>query len=343
MTKLKISQKQYETILLREQETRLNARTAILNEKTSENTNLIKEDWRGVVLGVALMLGVNLTGQNKILAQNAVKNAGIMKRIKSTIEDEDKTKELIKSFEEKGMGDPSTRFADNAEKITDAFNKFASDNKLSIKVNTKAVYNLQDLKSGDYSLLPAVDEVSTEEKILIKIQDTIEIELGSNNLFNNGGYTLSPGGKDVLSIAIQEFEKKGGKIENLVIETSSDSTPTPKLKDNDDPTGNIKLCELRTRSVSDLINSIDSGISMTHREIPNNGFHVSQKNDEVNYVKLTVVAVFEQEGKPEEIIKNYRKELTKVLKDITSSNNITGKVSFNNKKFKCKKTDCSTF
>jgi hypothetical protein len=53
-----------------------------------------------VVLGVAMLCGI-ITGQNKEIADNAVKDPTIMAEIKATLEDEVKISELIDSLLER--------------------------------------------------------------------------------------------------------------------------------------------------------------------------------------------------------------------------------------------------
>ena len=93
MTKIKITSEQYKSILLREQENRLNASGNVLNENLELGPELLEEGWKEVLLGVALLMGVGLTGINKTMAQNALKDEQTMSQIKATLEDENKTRE----------------------------------------------------------------------------------------------------------------------------------------------------------------------------------------------------------------------------------------------------------
>ena len=131
MTKIRITSEQYKSILLREQESRLNASKNVLNENIDLGPELLEEGWKDVLLGVALLMGVGLTGVNKAVAQDALKNNQTMAQIKATLEDENKTRELARAYEEKGMKNPDSLLAKNAEKIKDNFNKVADDNKIN--------------------------------------------------------------------------------------------------------------------------------------------------------------------------------------------------------------------
>lgn len=381
MSKLKITQKQYDLIILHERDYRLNAVTSLLNENLDQSTELLEEGWREVVLGIAMMLGVGLTGHNKLMAQDAVKNQETMSQIKSTLEDEDKLGELVDALKSKGFKNPEAALSTNAEKVSDAFNRVSKNNKLGYKVDVKVVNNLQGLSGKlrqGYSLKnieTTTDTVPNENQEIVTILDTMEINLGSDNLFVTGGYTLSQGGVDTLKMTIDAIEKQGGVIKSVDIESSTDAERITKFISKDDVTGNIKLANLRSQSISNELNSLGVNTDITHREIPNNGsdvvstkeFSNAAKNTELitalrdktvnfRYVKLKIVVLFEskvvdKQEPPANIIKNYRFELVKVIESIGKTQDISSKTHFKNKKIKCnrskgktpKSVSCSTF
>ena len=365
MTKIRITSEQYKSILLREQESRLNASKNVLNENIDLGPELLEEGWKDVLLGVALLMGVGLTGVNKAVAQDALKNNQTMAQIKATLEDENKTRELARAYEEKGMKNPDSLLAKNAEKIKDNFNKVADDNKINYKVSNTVVDNLTSLDiqlARGYALKKA--EISSDTtkgnvtRTIVTIKDTVELELGNDNLFITGGYTLSSNGVNVITSAMDSIKASGGRIISVNIESSTDAERVLKFKTDEDPTGNIQLAGLRTKSVSNLITDLDSNVSITHREIPNNGSDVVStnqflkvKDDKValealryktskyRYVKIKMVVEYKQELPeenpiPEKIVQKYRFELAKVF--ITSDNK--NKVTFKNKKVSCKRS-----
>jgi outer membrane protein OmpA-like peptidoglycan-associated protein len=370
MTKIKITKTQYNTILLREQEIRLKASSNVLNENIATDPELLEEGWKEVVLGVAMMLGVGLTGQNKAMAQDAVKNATTMAQIKATLEDENKVAELSDLLEKKGMKNADDKLASNAEQVMDQFNEIAKNNKIKYHVDTKVVKNLQQLKgklSQGYALKNA--EISTDTvqgqqaPTPISIIDTMEVNLGSDNLFVTGGFTLSSAGKDTIKTAIDEIAKQGGKIQSVEIESSTDAEQILKFITKDDPTGNIKLSNLRTQSITNELTQLGVNSNITHREIPNNGSDVvstqefkkytnnpkateqlREKTADFRYVKIKIIATFSTDtivpqDTPPSFIKHYRFELVKVIENSGKTlKRKTGKVvDFPHKKYKCKK------
>lgn len=235
MPKLKITQEQYNRILLHERESRLKGSSELINENLDESTQLLEEGWKEIVLGVAMMMGVGLTGQNKAVAQNAVKNSETMAQIKATLEDSSKTAELVDLLKQKGMKDPESKLAQNAEKVMDAFNRIAADDDIKYKVDTKVVSNLQSLKGKlgqGYAVKNAEmssDTIKAEQKAPISVTDTMEINLGSDNLFVTGGFTLSKAGEDTIKMAIEAVEAQGGKIQSVEIESSTDAEENTKI------------------------------------------------------------------------------------------------------------------
>ena len=366
MPKLKITQEQYNRILLHERESRLKASSDLITENLDESTQLLEEGWKEIVLGVAMMMGVGLTGQNKAVAQNAVKNSETMAQIKATLEDSSKTAELVDLLKQKGMKDPESKLAQNAEKVMDAYNRIAADDDIKYKVDTKVVTNLQSLKGKlgqGYAVKNSeisTDTVKTEEKAPITVTDTMEINLGSDNLFVTGGFTLSPAGEDTIKMTIDAIKANGGKIQSIEIESSTDAEEIQKFRTKEDPTGNIKLANLRTQSITNTLDSLGVNSNVTHREIPNNGAEVvstqefqkyakdpkataklREKTSEYRYVKLKIIATFESDTVKNEpvlnVIKNYRFELVKVIESTGKTHKIKSKTTFHHKKYKCSK------
>lgn len=382
MTRIKITKDQYKSLMLHE--CIHYSDNTVLNETLEHNLELLEEGWREVVLGVAMMLGLNLSGQNKAMAQHSVKDAKTMAQIKNTLEDANKTKELVDLLKEKGMKDPEGVLSKNAEKVIDNFNKIAKDDKLQYTIDVKGVNNLQSLNKalGQGYALTGVDStekantnVNQKNNNNVSVKDTMDVTLGSDNMFVTGGYTLQQNGVDSITQSINAIKEQGGKILSIEIESSTDAETIPKFKNQDDPTGNIKLANLRYQSIANLISSLNDKISITHREIPNNGSNVVNSNEfnqaenspdllnvlrdntkQFRYAKIKIVAVFEgtsgsaKEPEGPEFIKTYRYNLVKAIVSLNKANKINASVNFKHKKFNCKRVKgnekgsrCTTF
>lgn len=355
MTRLKISKKQYDSIILKEHMNRLQDNTDTIFSFMINESTLLNEGWKEVVLGVSMLVGVNLTGQNKKIAQDAVNNDKTMSQIKSILEDSEKIKELVDAMEQKGLKDPNIVLSKNAEKIVDSFNDLSKNIKLDVKV-------INNLLSLDSKTNEDTENLEHKPFIPITIKDVLNIDICTDNLFIDGGFTLTKSGNDIIEIIIKEIEKQSGKIIELDIEVSTDSYPIDKFKTETDPTGNIKLSDMRMKSIVGLINSLNSGVSMTHREIPNNGVNIvsskeftlmddsdkltslKEKTKEFRYIKLKIVSIFENKhtsDKPEpiDIIKDYRLQIIKIIMEAGKNRNIEIKPQFNMKKFKCNRNE----
>lgn len=133
-----------------------------------------------------------------------------------------------------------------------------------------------------------------------------------------------------------------------------------KFKSKDDPTGNIKLANLRTQSVTNALHILGVDSNVTHREIPNNGAEVvstkefqkyakdpkataalREKTSEYRYVTIKIIATFESKSEEpksvDKVIQNYRFELVKVIESTGKTHKIKSKTTFHHKKFKCSK------
>lgn len=372
MTKLRISEKQYNTILLREQEARLNEIRATLFEQAILDKALLEEGAKDWILGAALIiaqaLGSNAmaqSGHNKVVADKAVHDKEVMAQIKSTLEDSTKTAELVSAMEKLGMKNPTDLLAKNAEAVTSEFNKVANNNKIGYHLDTRAVTNLKALNtklSQGYALKGSTETSDTVKSThpTITVKDTLDVNFGSDNFFVTGGYELSQAGMDSIKSTIETIHAQGGKILAIDIESSTDAERMVKFISQNDPTGNIELARLRAKSVADYVNTMADGGEITHREIPNNGANVVSTNDfkaasndkaalqalrdkssEFRYVKLKITAVFEKTDTTEtapQIIKKYRYEVVKVVANVGEAKKIKSHGSFKQKKFKCNKT-----
>lgn len=131
MRKIKITSEQYTNLLLREQRTRLSSK--LLNESNKE-----------VLLAVSSLMGVNLSGLNKEIAEKALKDKTIMNKVVSTLENDEKINELISNLEEKGMKNAKDKLSVNSKKIVDNFNENSDKNNLGLKMGSFIIYNLND-------------------------------------------------------------------------------------------------------------------------------------------------------------------------------------------------------
>lgn len=383
MKKIKITKEQYDRLIISEQTRIITNQNSLLSESVNKNAELLEEGWKEVVLGVAMLMGLQLTGQNDLTAKKALSDINTINQIEATLEDDAKIQELIDAMKEKGMKDPSAMLAKNANEIVNNFNKLSNKEKLNVKLTDVTVNNLKGLegklkqgyalKSSDISQ----DTIKAkQEQKIVTIQDTVGFEFGNmNNLFDTGGYNLTEDGRQAIKEAIDSVKAQGGRIISVEIESSTDAENIPSLRSKEDPSGNIKLANLRSESVNNVVSGLVDGAEITTREIPNNGSDIvsaemfkkaavnkeelaklRKQTSEFRYVKLNIVAEFTQESedpepKPDKIITKMRFELVKMYEGSKGTIKISGKTpKFKNKKFKCKRltdktgvANCFTF
>ncbi len=130
MSTLKITQSQFDRILLYEERKR---------------DILINESAKDLALTIALLSGIKLTGQNEYMVNKLIKDKKNMTMVKNTLENEHKIQELVDALSEKGMKDPERSLAKNADKIVKKFNEISEKEQLSLKLDFLTANNLKNL------------------------------------------------------------------------------------------------------------------------------------------------------------------------------------------------------
>jgi hypothetical protein len=129
--KIKLTSKQYNNLLLHEQ-------------KERSNSNLLNENFNGVLMTFSKIIGINLSGRNKIEGDKSIKDLSILKQIKTTLEDKSKLDDLVDALETKGMKNTKTKLATDSQKIINDINDLLIKNDLG-GVGLDGLTNLQDL------------------------------------------------------------------------------------------------------------------------------------------------------------------------------------------------------
>ena len=132
MSKIKITYEQYNRLILNEQKNR------------SHKINL-NEDMKEVLLGVSLLMDINLSGQNKEVAEKAIKTDSTMLEIKKVLEDSNKLNQLVAALTEKGYNDAEIKMAKKANEVVNKFNDYAESNNIKHRLDTEAFNNLVKL------------------------------------------------------------------------------------------------------------------------------------------------------------------------------------------------------
>ena len=135
MKKIRITEKQYKSILLFEE-----SRKRLLKEdEVSIQTNL------EALLSISMVLGVNLTGHNKLTAEKSLKDEKTLLKIKDILEDMILLEKLIDSLKEKGMENPEIKLTENITSFINKLNTNAKNNGFDIKIGLNGFNNLKSL------------------------------------------------------------------------------------------------------------------------------------------------------------------------------------------------------
>lgn len=135
MAKLIITEKQYHAILEHVKQVKVSL---------NEGEEAITVDLT-ILLALGTLLGFDISGHNKIKAEKALKDQKTFQGIKDILSSEDKLKELISSFEVKGMPDPTKKLFDDKGKLIPKFNKLSKENGFDVKLGSKELVNLHHL------------------------------------------------------------------------------------------------------------------------------------------------------------------------------------------------------
>lgn len=326
MAKLIVNERQLEIIVnyIKESE---NKYIGVLTEEVNKDKELLNEGWKEVVLATAILLGVGLTGHNKALAQNAIKNSEILAQVKKTLES-DKIQDVADSLEAAGLKNAMEKLEKNADRLEKNFENI-SKRKLKIRTSTadgeeelaKKVnqgYAVKDIKTK-------TDTVSVKgDNLEIYVLTPFEINFGSDNFFVTAGYELTDEAVQAIKDSISSIKDSGGNIIKVHIESSTDTEPIKM--------GNEKLSQLRANSIKQLVSGL--GIdSITDNALHDLGPHLystsmskeerdsaREQTAKYRYVKITIEAEIKHqippsdEDNPKEVIEKNTYELVKAIK-----------------------------
>lgn len=321
MFKIKITPKQFENILLREQEKR---------------SNIIIENTKEILLGVAMLMNLGLSGLNKIMGQEAISNKETLIKIKKILEDENKLQDLVKALEEKGMTNPDIKLANKAELIKSNFNDAAKKINLNQTADSKLTINLINLDKNLAKTHGLVDEKEINEEpkktLYFNVTDELELKLNNDKIFSDDEVSFKGNVRKMVEDIFSTIKDLNGTIISSEIELSSDSDITPNFITDYDESGNIELLEKRSEYIINLINGFNEDIQIKHRNIPNNGFNIvstkefsssakksvlKAKTADFRYTKIKLIFNTKQKNsnniKIGDVLKNNRKKLMKCI------------------------------
>ena len=124
-------------------ESQLEVLISHINE-SQPTKKIIKEGWREVVLGTAMLMGVKLTGVNAETATNALNDPKTIKEIEDALSSQ-KIERLADTLEQGGLKDAMNKIQANSFKIITNLSLAADEHGISSNVS---IYNSENIKKS---------------------------------------------------------------------------------------------------------------------------------------------------------------------------------------------------
>lgn len=136
MTKIKITQKQYDIIILNEQKRML----------TESNDKPDYKNDNNIVLAFSKLMGMSLSGMNKIDAENALKQETTLNKINGILSNKEKLNDLVDDLITKGKADAMDDVLAKKHTIIKNFRETVKDLGLEIKLTPDVFKVFNELK-----------------------------------------------------------------------------------------------------------------------------------------------------------------------------------------------------
>jgi hypothetical protein len=136
MTKIKITQKQYDIIILNEQKRML----------TESNDKPDYKNDNNVVLAFSKLMGMSLSGMNKIDAENALKQETTLNKINGILSNKEKLKDMVDDLITKGKADAMDDVLAKKHTIIKNFREIVKELGLEIKLTPDVFKVFNELK-----------------------------------------------------------------------------------------------------------------------------------------------------------------------------------------------------
>lgn len=373
--KLKINEHQLKvlTTYIKEQ----NKPIGFLTEEVVVQDYIIQEGWKDIVLGVAMLAGIGLTGQNKAMAQKAVNDPYILQQVQDVLQD-DRIEDVADSLEAAGMSDAMEKIVKNADKLEKNFNAKAVEFK-GIKGGIR-MYHGKELARQDASHYEhlanklkagyAISDISqdTLRQVIEKrfpqdpVIDSLSLTVDAGDYFDSGDYVLSEQGKTILEEVLKQIGAQDATVVGVKIVSSTDKQRVSSRLDNvlsglGYTEGNEGLSTVRNDQLKkELMNlGVDSNLikqDIKWDEGAGELGAVTPQDASARYVKLVIDAIHIEPNAPEDVVVKdtmdvivYNFELVKIKRKKTDLKLTInwGSKKGKTKTSKCKINACPTF
>ena len=269
---------------------------------SSSEDEVLEEGFKEILLGAAMLMGLNLNAQNTDIAQDALEKEQVVQQIQNTIENDSTRNKMVSAMENAGVQNAEEKLMDVNKKLLKKLKKkgYTAGEVQDFK-GTQAQLDTK-LRSGEYAILD-VTEFREMVETVDYIDTTITIDITSDNNFATGSFSLEGELSSQILSTLKDINETYDDVE-ITIESSTDKEPVRKYISDEDPTGNKTLAKNRANSIMSLINQsgIDSS-SVSVKLLNDQGepeFPTSMSRDErvktrkvtaeFRYVKVTIKA-----------------------------------------------------
>ena len=240
--------------------------------ESKKSKEIIEEGWKEVVLGTAMLLGLNL-GASAQKGQAALDDEVVLKQIGQTLDDSDGIEKLASTLDVNSK-ELQNYMQKNADKIEANFNMAAKKKNVSFALNLHSYDNPKDVKtdlSRGYALVDAwekFDTIYTEPlpaNAIVSISDSVVIDLSSGEGFKTFESKLSPQAEQEIKDAVTKIKSANGRLIIVKVESSTDKQRTPSYISQTDPSGNITLSNKRGENALKAIKAL--GIDLGNSKV----------------------------------------------------------------------------
>jgi hypothetical protein len=292
-----------------------------------KNEKAINESWKEVVLSVALLAGINLTGHNKAQAQSALEDSKVLAQVQSVLQDERLSK-VVDSLESAGLKNAEEFIKKNADKIEDRFDR-ASVRVKGVKGGVKVYYGdeTKEKEVSNYTELAkklksgyAITEISqdTIRKIMTdtvqseSVVDTLKLPYNVGDMFGAGKFVLSQDGKTSIKDMLDSLQSQGYSVIGIHIESSTDKQRVSddlnkKVTNLGYKVGNEGLSQVRNDQIKKVLLDLGIDSSMIKQTVLFNKGRgklgaVNPQDASARYVTLEVDLIKIEDDAPEDEI-----------------------------------------
>lgn len=229
------------------------------------NKEVIEEGFKDVLLGAALLLNLNLSGQSAAEVKQMAKDKEALEQLTSVLQNDSMRSKVVDFYEKKGLKDVEEKIVKNNQKLIKALEKGKHYTSTQTVSTAAEIRGQLDQKRGLVSMKEITEPI-------VKVDSTIALEFLNDNSFITGSHELNDDVKNQIQKMVDELSSNPNVTVNSVkIVASTDTEPIRRYVTKSDPTGNVKLADLRIKSISDMLAGVVDSSKIQTKALPNSG------------------------------------------------------------------------